>query len=126
LLLAMHGAAHASGLRTLDMLRGDEKYKFELTDRSERLANVTVAVGDAGRAKPPVRARILSSLGLAAFLARREMRLFGVQIRHHGAARGLASYLRFRGARYKRKFFSGTPGGGPDRGAQGERSGDRV
>jgi CelD/BcsL family acetyltransferase involved in cellulose biosynthesis len=119
LLLAMHSASRRSGIGVLDMLRGDEKYKFELTDREERLVNAMVAAGGTGAANPTVSRRMFRAFGFAAFLARREARLLGVQVRRLGAPRGLAAFIRFRLARYRRKFSAGAPGEGPDRAGTG-------
>jgi CelD/BcsL family acetyltransferase involved in cellulose biosynthesis len=119
LLLAMHSASRQSGIGVLDMLRGDEKYKYELTDREERLVNAMVATGGTGAANPTVSRRMFRAVGFAAFLVRRETRLLGVQVRQHGSARGLFAFIRFRLARYQRKFSAGTPGDGPDRAGNG-------
>jgi CelD/BcsL family acetyltransferase involved in cellulose biosynthesis len=119
LLLAMHSACRQSGIGVLDMLRGDEKYKFELTDREERLVNAMVAGGGAGTGLPSVWRRTLRAFGFAAFLGRRETRLLRVQVRQHGTARGIAAFIRFRLGRYRRKFATGTSGEGPDRAGSG-------
>ncbi len=119
LLMAMHSAARAAGIGVLDMLRGDEKYKFELTGRQERLVNVMVDTGGTAAGAPPVSRRVLRAYGFATFLARREARLLGVQVRQHGTVRGAAAFFRFRLARYRRKFSPGTTGEGPDRAGSG-------
>ncbi len=107
LLLRMYEDAHAGGMSALDLLRGDEKYKGELTSDRRILRNVTVEVcgGPPGRKGLP--ARIGSTAGLAGFLLVREARLFKVHVRQHGLVRGLASYVRFRTQRFTRKFQVG-------------------
>ena len=104
LLLAMHRAAHASGLKILDMLRGDEKYKFELTSRSVRLVNARILHPASAGSGPNFLRRAAPAGRLVRFLVERERRLLQVQVRQYGYPGGMMKYIGFRVLRMKRKF----------------------
>jgi CelD/BcsL family acetyltransferase involved in cellulose biosynthesis len=109
LLVALYGAAHREGLVTVDLLRGDETYKFDLTTQAALTPNVTIltcgaghSTGAAGRALGAAAA----TLELAAFLAGREADLFRVQAARHGALRAIPRYIGFRTSRFRNRLQS--------------------
>jgi CelD/BcsL family acetyltransferase involved in cellulose biosynthesis len=113
LLVAMYGEAAARGLRTLDLLRGAEAYKFELTGRAARIYNATIAVahppGPVGKALGAV----ASAVEFGGFMAGREFRLYRVQARRHGLLRSAGKYLGFRTSRIRNRMKSGSAGNAP-------------
>jgi len=107
LLVALYGAAQREGLGLVDLLRGDEAYKFDLTTQAALTRNVTVLTGPAGQgAGPAGRAFDAAAAGieLAAYLAGREAELFRVQASQHGALRAIPRYIGFRTARLRHKL----------------------
>ncbi len=102
LLLAMHRAAHASGSGILDMLRGDEKYKFELTSRSVNLLNVSIL--QPARPDGELRRGAVRIGRIVRFMLGREVRLLEVQHRMGGFPGGLLRYFSFRVLRLRRKI----------------------
>jgi len=101
--LAMYRSAQESGAKVLDLLRGDEKYKFELTDATVRLTNYRVEPGPARTTAVRFVSGVLSGDRLVRFLMAREVRLFRVQAARHGAMKAVGTYIRFRWARLARK-----------------------
>ena len=102
LLLRMYDDARSGGMGVLDLLRGGEKYKEELTSDRRTLRNVVVR--RAGT--PSLGARFSDAAAFAAFLAAREARLLGVQVNRSGILRGAAGYVRFRTKRFTDKFLT--------------------
>jgi CelD/BcsL family acetyltransferase involved in cellulose biosynthesis len=112
LLVALYGTAHREGLVTVDLLRGDEAYKFDLTAQAALTRNVTLltgaseqASGAAGRALGAA----ASGIELAAFLAGREAELFRVQASRHGVLRAIPRYIGFRTSRFRKKLHPPAP-----------------
>jgi CelD/BcsL family acetyltransferase involved in cellulose biosynthesis len=103
LLLDMIDDAFTNGCPTVDFLRGDEPYKFELTKNARYNWNAVLA----GR-RPGAVHRLAARLRFAAWLAGRERKLLGVQMRTRGAFRALPGYLAFRMPRLARKFARTT------------------
>ncbi len=112
LLITMYDEARARGLKRLDLLRGEESYKFELTERTIRIRNVTIRVSTPARPAERLAGSIFSFLEKGRFLMSREARLFAVQTRRHGVVRGIARYFDFRAARLKNKLKSTTMAAG--------------
>jgi CelD/BcsL family acetyltransferase involved in cellulose biosynthesis len=103
LLFAQMDEAYAEGIRTIDLLRGDEPYKFELTDQAPRNANMVATLPHA--AARPVLRRAGERTAFARFVAAREARLLGVALAEHAFPAGIYHYARFRSGRFFRKFF---------------------
>lgn len=103
LLVALYDSAHRGGLTAVDLLRGEEAYKFDLTESAAVTRNVTIdragAAGALGRAVGAASAGI----ELAAFLAAREARLFRVQAARHGAIGAVPRYIGFRTSRLRNR-----------------------
>ncbi len=98
LLLSMIEDAALDGSREVDLLRGDEEYKFDLTDHIRRNSNVTIEKGVNFLSKSSQLFRF------GKFLARREGRLLGVQYREKPFLRFAGDYVKFRLPRWKKKI----------------------
>jgi CelD/BcsL family acetyltransferase involved in cellulose biosynthesis len=103
LLFAQMEAAFAEGIRTIDLLRGEEPYKFELTAEAPRNMNMVATLPHAARGT--VLRRAGERTALVRFLAAREARLFGVALAEHAFPASLYHYARFRTGRFFLKFF---------------------
>jgi CelD/BcsL family acetyltransferase involved in cellulose biosynthesis len=109
LLVALYGAAHREGLTRVDLLRGDEAYKFELTTEAGLTRNVTILAGGAGRGNGAAGRALgaaAATLEFASFLAGREAELFRVQAARHGTLRAIPRYIGFRTARLRNRLRS--------------------
>lgn len=108
LLIAMYHDARARGLERLDLLRGEESYKFELTDRAIRIRNATIHISIPAGPSDRLVGSILSVIEKCGFLLAREARLCAVQTRRNGVVRGIARYAEFRSARLRNKLKTTT------------------
>ncbi|HMD14549.1 MAG TPA: GNAT family N-acetyltransferase, partial [Bacteroidota bacterium] len=104
LLLSMIQDGIAQQYATVDFLRGDEQYKFELTEQSRYNWNITIHVSP--QKLNSLRSKISDGIRLGKFLAQREGKLFGVQFRQAGFPRCIVRYIEFRTPRLRRKMKS--------------------
>ena len=104
LLLSMIQDGIAEGYSSVDFLRGDEQYKFELTATSQHNWNLTINL--APQRSNSFFSKLLDKTRLGVFLANREFVLFGVQLRQHGFPKSLLHYIQFRTPRFRRKIAS--------------------
>jgi len=104
LLLSMIQDGITQRYTVVDFLRGDEQYKFELTEQSRYNWNITIHLS--ARKSNSLRSKISDKTRLGIFLAKREGILFGVQFRQHSFPRCVVRYLQFRTPRLRRKMKS--------------------
>lgn len=108
LLLSLMDDAVNQGIRSIDFLRGDEGYKFELTREVRRNANILV-VPTADRSAARRRAmRIVRFRAYLRFLLAREWGLLRVQLQEHRFPASLYHFAAFRAQRLVRKLRAGT------------------
>ncbi len=104
LLLSMIQDGMMQHYTVVDFLRGDEPYKFELTEQSRYNWNITIRLSV--RKSNFLRSKVSDKIRLGIFLAKRERILFGVQFRQHGFPRCIVRYIQFRTPRLRRKMTS--------------------
>jgi CelD/BcsL family acetyltransferase involved in cellulose biosynthesis len=112
LLLRMIDDAFAGGADCVDLLRGDESYKADLTDVVTRNRNIRVMTGEH---KP---GNLATMAGLLWYVPAKEWLLLRVQLKARGWAGFLPGYFRFRFLRLRHKVESS---GSPATGASKER-----
>ncbi len=106
LLLKMYQDAFSAGMTTVDLLRGDEAYKAELTDDQRTLRNVIIETDRHPGGLATLASRLSGAAGLASFQAQTEWQLFRVHVSRHGPIGGATNYLGFRLKRLTRKIHS--------------------
>lgn len=104
LLLSMIQDGMTQQYTIVDFLRGDEQYKFELTEQSRYNWNVTIHL--TARKSNSLRSKLSDKIRFGIFLAKREGILFGVQFRQYGFPRCIIHYIQFRTPRLRRKMLS--------------------
>lgn len=86
---------------SIDLLRGDEQYKFELTSELNYNWNVSIAFSEK---KSTAVYRFAAAYQLLRYLAGREIRLVRVQSHQHRFPAFIVHYLKFRTPLFTRKF----------------------
>lgn len=96
LLLSMIEDAISSGLHSVDLLRGNEDYKVELTSVADHNWNLVVPADKRTRLSERLRHSVLRTVRMVAFMHFKELALLRVQYRLHNAVTCIPFYLRFR------------------------------
>lgn len=113
LLISMIEDAIRSGITTIDLLRGDEPYKFELNVRPLHNMNITVRQVDAGNASARLIAWLHRAAQLFLFVFLRECQLLQIQYSQHSLTSFAFHYIRFRTVRFWQKANASTRSAGP-------------
>jgi CelD/BcsL family acetyltransferase involved in cellulose biosynthesis len=101
----------------LDLLRGDEQYKFDFTSESNYNWNLLITSGK----KSTLIARLAAAGELLLFLLKREARLLRVQRNHHGVLLCIVYYIKFRTPLFTRKLTTLLNKKSPAAGLSAER-----
>lgn len=104
LLLAMIEDAIHEHYSTLDLLRGDEAYKFELTSDSRYNCNITIERAHSAMSLGKTLHRVFKTISLLGFLMAREWKLLQVHYRESPLYRFFFQYVRFRSQRFISKL----------------------
>jgi CelD/BcsL family acetyltransferase involved in cellulose biosynthesis len=96
LLYSMILDAMSTGGRTLDLLRGDERYKFDFADGATQNSRIVIFSRLKTPAARAMLIRCILKLRMASSLARKEWSLFKVQYGAHGLIKSAPRYLSFR------------------------------
>jgi len=96
LLYSMILDAMSTGGRTLDLLRGDERYKFDFADGAPKNSRIVILNRPKRPAAHAMLIRFILKLRMASSLARKEWSLFKVQYGAHGLLKSGPRYLSFR------------------------------
>jgi hypothetical protein len=106
LLLNIIQEATKNNSSVVDLLRGDESYKFELT--SDYVWNWNIRLTNQSQTKKIVSflKRILTFFMLIPFLIGRELKLLEVQRKRHGFLSSFFHYIKFRYPHVRRKIVS--------------------
>lgn len=104
LLLSLMDDAVKEGVRSIDFLRGDEGYKFELTGEVRRNANILVVPREARAASRRLVMKLVRVRSYLRYVLAREWGLLSVQLEEHRFPASLYQYVRFRTERLVRKL----------------------
>jgi len=105
LLLLMIEDAIASRHATVELLRGDERYKAELHSNSFYSSNAVIANVQLFEGGRTIASTLARSFGFLGFLISRELILLRVQYSNHGPFTFLYYWAEFRGSRTVNKLY---------------------
>lgn len=109
LLLSMAIDGRSNGSTWLELLRGDEPYKFEMTSTTFHNQNSILFHPSSARKAGRLGYRVLANLRLGYFLLMREVLLIRVHFVTHGIVTFMYHYTAFRFNRAVRKIRSSIP-----------------
>jgi CelD/BcsL family acetyltransferase involved in cellulose biosynthesis len=103
IILSMMQNAIDEQRQTIDFLRGEEQYKFELTSEVRYNWNIIVSP-TSQRGIHSIMHKLFTAVAFARFIASREVRLFLVQYHQHHFPTCVVQYVKFRSPRLTRKI----------------------